>query len=227
MRAINQFYNLNAQGLQFLNQTVVVLIPKKPNAMRVTDFRPISLIHSFTKILSKLMANRLAPELKHLISHNQNAFIKKRSIHDNFMLVSHLVKDLYRKKTLTKFIKLDISKAFDTVNWSYLIDVLMHLGFGARWRAWISALWSTSSSSFLVNGMLGKRICHHKGVRQGDPLPPMLFLLAIEPLHLLFQKAQQLGALSKLQGCKATFRMSMYANDVVVFVNTTYLKDLW
>jgi hypothetical protein len=83
MRAINQLYGLNQQGLHFLNQTLVVLIPKKPNVVRVTDFRSISLIHSFAKILSKLMANMLAHELKTLIDYNQNAFIKKRSIHDN------------------------------------------------------------------------------------------------------------------------------------------------
>jgi hypothetical protein len=188
--------------------------------VRVTDFRPISLIHSFAKILSKLMANRLAPELNNLIDYNQNAFIKKRSIHDNFMLVSQMVKELHRKKIPAMFIKLDISKAFDTVNWSYMLDILSHLGFGPRWRGWTSALWATSSSS-LINRMPRQRICHRRGVRQGDPLSLMLFLLAMEPLHLLFQWAQQLGVLNPLQGCCTKFRMSMYADDAAVFINPT------
>lgn len=78
--AINQFFNLNQQQLHLLNQAFVVLIPKKNNPTMVSDYRPISLVHSFTKIVSKLLANRLAPELPNLISMNQSAFIKKRSI---------------------------------------------------------------------------------------------------------------------------------------------------
>jgi hypothetical protein len=221
MRVISQFYSLNQQGLQFLNKALVVLIPKKPNAVRVTDFRSTSLIHSFAKILSKLMANRLAPELKNFIDCNQNAFIKKRSIHNNFMLVNQLIKGLHKKKITAMFIKLDVSKAFNTVNWSYMLDILSYLGFGDCWRGWISMLWATSSSSFLVNGLSGQRICHHRGVRQGDLLSPMLFLLAMELLHLLFQRAQQLGVLNPLQGCCTKFRMSMYADDAAVFINST------
>jgi hypothetical protein len=106
------------------------------------------------------LANRLAPELKKLISYNQNAFIKKRCIHDNFMFVQQMIKDPHKKKIPTLFIKLDISKAFDTANWSYLLDIMTYLGFGSRWKNWISAMWATSSSSFLINGEPGKRVCH-------------------------------------------------------------------
>jgi hypothetical protein len=89
----------------------VVLIPKKQEAIRVNDFRPISLIHSFAKILSKFLANRLGPELDHLISINQIAFIKKRCIQDNFVFVQQVIKDLHKKKIPALFIKLDISKS--------------------------------------------------------------------------------------------------------------------
>jgi retron-type reverse transcriptase len=98
-----------------------VLIPKKDNPRRVADFRSISLTHSFSKILTKILANRLEPELEDLISINQAAFIKKRSIHDNFMYVQEVIKDLHKKKVSAIFIKLDISKAFDSVNWPYLL----------------------------------------------------------------------------------------------------------
>jgi hypothetical protein len=76
---------MNHQGLHPLNQAYVVLVPKKQNPLKVNDYRPISLIHSFSKIISKLMANRLAPELNHLVSLNQTDFIKSGSIHDNFV----------------------------------------------------------------------------------------------------------------------------------------------
>jgi hypothetical protein len=117
------------------------------------------------------------------------AFIKKRCIHDNFMYVHEVIKGLHKKKILALFIKLDISKAFDTVRWPYLLQVMEYLGFGLRWRNWISSLWCTVSSSFLLNGELGRYILHCSGVRQEDPLSPMTFLLAMEPLHRLFKKA--------------------------------------
>lgn len=132
IQAINQFYEMNQQGLHYLNQALVVLIPKKENPTSVSDYRPISLIHSFAKIISKLLVNRLSLELEHLISINQTAFIKKRCIHDNFVYVQQVIKDLHKSKTPSLFIKLDISKAFDTVSWPYLLEVMQYLGFGLR-----------------------------------------------------------------------------------------------
>jgi hypothetical protein len=132
LRATNQFYCLNQQGLQFLNQAYVVLIPKKDTPRLVSKFSPINLIHSFTKLISKLLASRLAPELEDLISINQTTFIKKCCIHDNFMYVQEVIKDLHKRKFPSLFIKLDIDKAFDTVNWSYLLNVMEQLGFSQR-----------------------------------------------------------------------------------------------
>jgi hypothetical protein len=117
--------------------------------------------------------------------------------------------------------KLDISKAFDTVNWPYLLNIMGYLGFGMRWRNWIASLWDTASSSFLLNGEPGRRILHCRGVRQGDPLSPVLCLLAIEPLHKLISKAQEMNLLNRLsRGCDS-FRMSLYANDDALFISTT------
>jgi hypothetical protein len=106
---------------------------------KVVDYRPINLIHSFAKIVSKILANRLGHELKHLISHNQTAFIQDRFIHDSFAYVQGVLKYLHKKHTPALFIKLDILKAFDIVSWPYLLDILQFQGFGPKWREWISA----------------------------------------------------------------------------------------
>jgi hypothetical protein len=82
----------------------------------VGDFMPISLVHNFSKIVTKLLANRLALELKNLVSSNQTSFIKNRCIHDSFALVQGTVKHLHKKHILALFIKLGISKAFNMVN---------------------------------------------------------------------------------------------------------------
>jgi hypothetical protein len=102
--------------------------------------------------------------------------------------VHQIIKDLYKKKVLAIFIKLDISNVFYTVIRSFLLDILTYLGF-SRWRNWIVALWETASSSFLINGA-------HRHGRQGDSLSVMLFLLVMELLHMLFRYAQDSGALS-------------------------------
>jgi hypothetical protein len=94
----------------------------------LNDFRPISLVHSFAKHVTKVMANRLAPLLPKLVSTNQSAFVKKRNIQDNFMLVQQMAKKLNSSKTPHILLKLDISKAFDSVSWSFLLEVLIHIG---------------------------------------------------------------------------------------------------
>jgi hypothetical protein len=108
LRAVQQFYMMNQQGLQLLNQANVVLIPKKSNPMRITEYRPISLTHSFVKIISKILANRLGLELHQLISVNQIAFIKIRCIHDTFVFMQQVIKDLHKKKIPSLFIKLSL-----------------------------------------------------------------------------------------------------------------------
>lgn len=96
-----------------------MLLPKKVGDVRASDFRPVSLMHSVAKILCKLLARRLAPELKSIISTGQSAFIKGRSIQDNFLFVQNAIQDSFRKKWPLVFMKLDIVKAFDSVHWAF------------------------------------------------------------------------------------------------------------
>jgi hypothetical protein len=93
MAAIITLQQGNARGLGLLNAAYIMLIPKKVDAKLAKDFRPISLVHSFAKlVITKILANRLAPHLNSMVATNQSAFIRGRSIHDNFILVQQTVK---------------------------------------------------------------------------------------------------------------------------------------
>ena len=202
-----------------VNSANIVLLPKKEDATAVGDYRPISLIHSLSKIFSKLLANRLAPFLTTLVSKCQSAFVKKRSIHDNFLHVQNLIKELHSSKTPSLFLKLDISKAFDSVGWAYLLEVLTAIGFGPRWREWICLSLASATSRVLLNGDPGTPFTHARGLRQGDPLSPMLFILAIDPLQRILSLATDHGILSPIKSRTARCRVSLYADDAGIFSN--------
>ena len=124
MAAINHFSNLHATNLHWLNSSNIALIPKKDGAEDISNFRPISLIHVVAKLLAKMMATRLSVHMNDLVSPAQSAFINKRSIHDNFTYVRNLARRLHSNKTPMLLFKLDIKKAFDSVRWDYLMDLL-------------------------------------------------------------------------------------------------------
>ena len=108
-----------------------------------------------------------------------------------------------------------------TVNWSYLLDVLRALGFGTRWCEWVSMLFRTATSRVLINGLQGPSFHHARGVRQGDPLSPMLFILAMDPLQRMLELATQNGAISPLPSTIARWIVSLYADDAAIFLNPT------
>jgi len=135
------------------------------------------------------------------------------------MYVRNLARAYNRTKTPALLFKLDISKAFDTVSWEYVLELLEHRGFSHRWRDWLSLLFRSAHSSVLLNGVPGERISHARGLRQGDPLSPYLFILAIDALQRILDIATEDGILSPLRGRYAKLRLSLYADDAIIFLN--------
>lgn len=127
------------------------------------------------------LALRLRPHMRSLVSINQSAFIKGRSIHDNFLFVRNMARRFHRTNRPMLLFKLDITKAFDSIRWDYLMALLQRLDFPVKWRYWLGALLYTSTSQVLLNGIPGQKITHGRGLWQGDPLSPLLFVLAIDP----------------------------------------------
>lgn len=139
-------------------------------AVDIKDFRPVSLVHGAIKIFDKVLATRLEPELPKLVGTHQSALVKGRSLHDNFMLVQCTARRLHALKEPTILLKLDLTKAFNSVQWPFLLEVLSRMGFGRRWIEWICGLLANSSTKVLVNGVRGRKILNSCGLRQGDPL---------------------------------------------------------
>jgi hypothetical protein len=221
MAAIHAFDDGDTRGLERLNNAIIVLLPKRMGASCPADYCPITMVHSFAKLLSKILALRLAPKLDALIDKNQNAFIKKHSIQDNYKYIQRASVLIRKKKIPMILLKLDISKAFDTLSWPFLLDVLRTRGFGGKWCGWITALMSTATSKILLNGHQGPTIKHFRGVQQGDSLSPMLFILAMDVLHRMFAKASADGVLQPLQLHEIKFQCSLYADDVILFIRPT------
>jgi hypothetical protein len=215
--AIQQLYYLRGNNWKLLNSAHIVLLPKILASVHASDYRPVSLLHSFAKIFCKILANRLGPELQRLISCTQSAFIRGRSIQDNFLYVQNTIRDAHKRNIPLIFLKLDFAKAFDTVGWPYLIDVMKAYGFGQRWRDIISVLLASSTSRVILNGLPGPAFAHRKGFRQGDPLSPMLFILAMDPLLRILEQATTQGVLVPIPRNAARMRASLYADDAAIF----------
>ncbi|KAM0840742.1 hypothetical protein ACQ4PT_059458 [Festuca glaucescens] len=209
MRAIHAVQNCRTDQLELLNDAILILLPKNPAAAHPREFRPISLISFFAKLVTKILATRLSSRMKELVSPSQNAFIKKRSIHDNFIYVQSQAKAFRQSKTPAIMLKLDIEKAFDTVSWEFLLAVLEARGFSQRCRDLIASLLASSSTKILVNGCLTEPIHHCRGLRQGDSLLPLLFDIVMESLAKMIATADQHGVLQQIVRHPMPHRVSL------------------
>jgi hypothetical protein len=154
----------------------------------------------------------------HIVQPNQSAFRKGHAIHDNFMAVQSTAKLLHAWRCATILLKVDIVKDFDTISWAFLLELLSYIGCSRRWVNWGLGLLPSASTQILLNGWSGRRICHAQGLRQGNPLSPLLFILAMEALNGMFLVASDRNLFTPLRIPSLRYRISLYADDVVIFI---------
>lgn len=173
-----------------------MLIPKKENVSSMRDLRPIALWNVLYRIIAKLLANRFQHVLPSLILENQSAFVKNRGITDNVLIAFELIHHMNKKKhgtTCEVALKLDSSKAYDRVNWSFLRKRMKSMGFCETWVDWVMMCVKIVSYNVCLNGTLVGPIAPKKGLRQGDPLSPYLVLICVESLSNAIDEALSNG----------------------------------
>ena len=156
VRAVKEFFSTGIMPDE-VNDTTIVLIPKVSHPSLLSDFRPISLCNVLYKVISKCLANRIRTFLQELISPHQSAFIPGRLITDNALIAFeciHAIQNSSSARTNFCAFKLDLSKAYDRVDWCFLEKALLKLGFNSTWVQWTMACVSSVRYSIRFNGVL-------------------------------------------------------------------------
>jgi len=216
------FYN-GIVDLQPINNSYITLVPKINNPSRVNDYRPISLLNIVLKILTKLLANRLQHFLLKMVHQNQYGFIRNRTIQDCLAWAYEYLAQCHKSKKEIVILKLDFEKAFDKIEHQTITAMLNSLGFPEKWIGWVQTVLRSGSSSILLNGTPGKTFHCKRGVRQGDPLSPLLFVLAAELLQFIVNRAATMGLLSNpLHPTSAhDFPVVQYADDTILIMKAS------
>ena len=185
------------------------------------SYRPISLISVDSKLLSKLLARRLENLLPILINPDQTGFIQGRYSSANVRRLLNIVQSISQKKQKALAISLDAEKAFDRVEWCYLFDIMQRFGLGGDFLKWTQTIYHAPKAMVITNGRRSDPFYVARGVRQGCPLSPLLFALALEPL------AEIIRLHAEVKGVwlgEREHKIALYADDILLFVTSPRLS---
>lgn len=217
-KAVQNFFT-KVRMLKSANATNLVLIPKSSPSSTVSSFRPISCCNVVYKCISKIIATRLVAVLQRIISHNQVAFLPKRNILDNIMLAHELLKGYGAANNPSgAMLKLDLKKAYDSIQWKSIVRIMSIMGFPKVYVAWIYECLSTANFSLIFNGTSSGYFPSKQGIRQGDPLSSYLFIMVMEVFTCMLTPLYQNKLVQYHPKCKDLQITSLlFADDIMIF----------
>ncbi|XP_073154204.1 uncharacterized protein [Henckelia pumila] len=208
------------------NSTIINLIPKVQNPLLMKEFRPISLCNVCYKLVARALTNRLRPLMEHVIDETQSAFVPGRLITDNVILgfeTMHWMRNRQQGKQGYAALKLDMSKAYDRVEWKFLEAIMMKMGFCDEWIGKIMRCVTSVRYSFNLNSHLVGDLKPGRGIRQGDPLSPYLFTICAEGLSSMLSMQAVKGRLKgvRIASSSPILTHLFFADDSLVFFKAT------
>lgn len=199
-----------------LNQACISLLPKKDKDLSdCASYRPISLLNCDYKILAKVLACRLEKVLPSIISSDQTGFVRNRQSSSSIRRLLNIAYTPCQSESEC-LLSMDAEKAFDRVEWDYLFETLHRFGLGNTFISWVRLLYNCPSATVLTNNHYSKHFRLHRGTRQGCPLSPLLFVLAIEPLAIAIRNNQFIHGIMRFG---TEHKLSLYADDLLLFVS--------
>ena len=198
---------------------IIKLIEKKgKDKMYIKNWRPISLLNVDVKIASKTIAKRLETVLPLIIHENQCAYVKGRSIFDCTRIIDDIMFYTKENKLLGLLLAIDFEKAFDSLDWTFLNKALSAFNFGQSFIKWVNTFYSNVQSCVMNNGFSSVHFDVMRGVRQGDPLSPYLFIIALETLAIYVRGSDEIKGINVRD--EHDVKLTASADDM-----TTFLKD--
>jgi hypothetical protein len=208
-----------------LNNTFIVLIPKQNLPRHFSDYRPISLCNLSYKIITKIIANRIRPLLSRALAEEQLGFLKGRQILDAIGTAQECLHSIKTKNIPAILLKLDLKQAFDCINWNFLHLILLQCGFGAATTNWMMGCITTATLAVLINGEASKAFHSERGLRQGCPLSPLLFILVLESLSILLKRSKLAGKLTGIKASRLTQILHLLFVDDVIIMTSDSLSE--
>jgi hypothetical protein len=172
---------------------MISLIPKLKEANNIKQFKPICLLNVDYKWFTKVLTMRLTPYAGKIISETQTAFIPGRYILEGVVVLHEILHEIRVKKLKGIILKLDFEKAYDKVNWKFMLEVLRKKNFPGKWIEWTKQIVEGGKVGININGNPGNFFDTHKGLRKGDPLSPLLFNLVSDVLATMLENAKKRG----------------------------------
>ena len=210
------FFHVSGTIPKGCNPSFIALVPKVKEPSKLEEYRPISLVGAIYKIISKVLAGKIKKVFS-VIDERQFAFLKGRGMLDSVVMANEVVEDLRRSRRRGLCLKVDFEKAYDSVRWEFLYDMLHKLGFHNKWIMWMRGCLESATISVLVNGSPTEEFKPTRGLRQGDPLAPFLFLVVAEGLAGLVRQANMINMLSGVKFGREKIELSIlqFADDTL------------